>query len=284
MGRRLSRGPSGRGGGLRRRYKVARDSPKNRHAPEVPITSSIAGKCSSITRVSSRRSPRCSRFLRAARRLFPRCQGPFSSSRGPGRVSRSAPGVSCSPRAAGRAPRNRRPSALFALPARGQAPGVPLPSPVLDMGVPEPLFPQQRAPLGAVLGQRVEFRQDPRLVRGGERPPLRLPGLAAGHLTIMPRDRGLVGQCHRHSLRSPSLALFGYRSLIRTLCLTESDRQGFRIRLRRRVDTAFPLWTRRSRVDWSLDLSLLADVGVAVAEPPSARERGNVAGETLRRL
>ena len=32
----------------------------------------------------------------------------------------------------------------------------------------KPLFPQQRAALGAALGQRVERRQDPRLVRGGD--------------------------------------------------------------------------------------------------------------------
>ena len=53
---------------------------------------------------------------------------------------------------------------------------------------------------------------------------------------------------------------------------------------RQHVDTAFALWTRRSRVNWSLDLSLLTDIGIAVAEPPSARERGNVAGQTLGRL
>ena len=177
-------------------------------------------------RVSSRRSPRCSRFLRAARMLFPLCRGLFSSSRGPGRVYRSAPGVSCSPRAAGRARRNRRPSASSPFPAGGQAPGVPLPSPVLDVGVPEPLFPQQRAPLGAVLGKGIEFRQDPRLVGGGERPPLRLPGLAAGHLTIMHRDRGLVGQCHRHSLRSPvSPCLITEVSYVPYVSF-ESDRQG----------------------------------------------------------
>jgi Domain of unknown function (DUF5710) len=50
------------------------------------------------------------------------------------------------------------------------------------------------------------------------------------------------------------------------------------------VDTAFALWTRRSRVNWSLDLSMLTDAGIAIAEPPSARERGTVAGETLRML
>ena len=53
---------------------------------------------------------------------------------------------------------------------------------------------------------------------------------------------------------------------------------------RQHVDAAFALWARRSRVNWSLDLSMLTDAGVAVAEPPSARERDNVAGETLRRL
>ena len=55
-------------------------------------------------------------------------------------------------------------------------------------------------------------------------------------------------------------------------------------RARQHVDTAFALWARRSRVNWSLDLRMLTDVGVAVAEPPSARERDNVAGETLRVL
>jgi hypothetical protein len=55
-------------------------------------------------------------------------------------------------------------------------------------------------------------------------------------------------------------------------------------RARQHVDTAFALWARRSGVNWSLDLRMLTDVGVAVAEPPSARERDNVAGETLRVL
>src|SRR5450756_3204159 len=64
-------GPSGRGGGLRCRYRVARDFPKIRHAPAVPITSSIAGKCSPMTWFSSRRNPRCSRYPPAAQMLFP---------------------------------------------------------------------------------------------------------------------------------------------------------------------------------------------------------------------
>ena len=47
-------------------------------------------------------------------------------------------------------------------------------------------------------------RQDPCLVRRGERPPLRPGRLSPGHLTIMPGDRGLVRECHRHVSVVPS--------------------------------------------------------------------------------
>jgi len=53
---------------------------------------------------------------------------------------------------------------------------------------------------------------------------------------------------------------------------------------RQHVDAAFALWSRRSSVNWRLELSLLTDAGIAVTEPPSARERANVADQTLRRL
>lgn len=53
---------------------------------------------------------------------------------------------------------------------------------------------------------------------------------------------------------------------------------------RQHVDAAFALWSSRSSVNWRLELSLLTDAGIVVTEPPSARERANVAGQTLRRL
>lgn len=77
-------------------------------------------------------------------------------------------------------------------------------------------FPaQQRPALRAALGQRVELGQDPRLVRRGERPALRPLWLAAAHLTIMPRDRGLVSECHRHCLGSPVSPCSTSKGLIR---------------------------------------------------------------------
>jgi hypothetical protein len=50
------------------------------------------------------------------------------------------------------------------------------------------------------------------------------------------------------------------------------------------IDTAFALWARRSIVAWELDLSILMDAGLTVMKPPSARERPNVANQTLRRI
>src|ERR1019366_8388742 len=79
---------------------------------------------------------------------------------------------------------------------------------------------------GAALGQRVERRQDRRLVRGGERPVLRPAGLPAGHLTIMPRDRGLVGECHRHCLSGPISPGFTTENSCLPGVSCESGRQG----------------------------------------------------------
>jgi hypothetical protein len=75
---------------------------------------------------------------------------------------------------------------------RGGRPAFPRPSMRECQGrssrssAPRPVLSSGAAP-GAVLGQRAGLRQGLRLVRGGERPPLRLPGLAAGLPTIMPR-------------------------------------------------------------------------------------------------
>src|SRR5450756_618231 len=118
------------------------------------------------------------------------------------------------------------PVVLFFLSCRIQASGGLLPSPVLQVRMVEPFFPQQRAALGAALGQRVERRQDPRLVRGGERPVLRPARLPAGHLTIMPRDRGLVGECHRHCLSGPISPGFTTENSCLPGVSCESGRQG----------------------------------------------------------
>jgi DNA-binding SARP family transcriptional activator len=56
---------------------------------------------------------------------------------------------------------------------------------------------------GPPLGQLIEGRHDPRLVRHREGPPLRPARLAAAHLTIMPGHHGLVSQSHRHCLIGP---------------------------------------------------------------------------------
>jgi hypothetical protein len=53
---------------------------------------------------------------------------------------------------------------------------------------------------------------------------------------------------------------------------------------RQHVDAAFALWSRRSSVNWRLELSMLTDAGIAVTEPPSARERASFADQALRRL
>src|SRR6266567_4292859 len=116
---------------------------------------------------------------------------------------------------------------LFFLPARLQGTGGLLPPPVLQVRMVKPLFPQQRAALGTALRQCVERRQDPRLIRGGERPPLRPSRLpAAGHLTIMPRDRGLVSECHRHSLSGPVSPCFITEISYVPVVSCKSDREG----------------------------------------------------------
>jgi hypothetical protein len=48
---------------------VDRDFPRTRHAPDVPIAFSIAGKCESMTLFSSCLSPRFRKCLPAAQRL-----------------------------------------------------------------------------------------------------------------------------------------------------------------------------------------------------------------------
>lgn len=48
------------------------------------------------------------------------------------------------------------------------------------------------------------------------------------------------------------------------------------------VDAAFELWQQRSRVTWTLDLSMLTDVGVTIKPPPDADERPGIAEEHLR--
>jgi hypothetical protein len=50
---------------------------------------------------------------------------------------------------------------------------------------------------------------------------------------------------------------------------------------RRQVDDAIQLWQARSRVTWSLDLSMLTDAGITVAPPPVAGQRATIAGDTL---
>lgn len=50
---------------------------------------------------------------------------------------------------------------------------------------------------------------------------------------------------------------------------------------RRHVDGAFAVWEARSRVAWTLDLSMLTAAGVRLAPPPRAVERAAVAARQL---
>lgn len=50
---------------------------------------------------------------------------------------------------------------------------------------------------------------------------------------------------------------------------------------RRHVDEAFAVWEARSRVAWTLDLSMLTAAGVRLAPPPRAVERAAVAARQL---
>jgi len=47
------------------------------------------------------------------------------------------------------------------------------------------------------------------------------------------------------------------------------------------VQQAFRIWQRRSRIDWTLDLSILRDVDIELQRPPAKDERREVAAETL---
>ncbi|GLZ01272.1 hypothetical protein Acsp02_85230 [Actinoplanes sp. NBRC 103695] len=50
---------------------------------------------------------------------------------------------------------------------------------------------------------------------------------------------------------------------------------------RKHVDDAFQLWRERSRLTWSLDLSMLTNAGITPAQPPAAGQRATIADDTL---
>lgn len=47
------------------------------------------------------------------------------------------------------------------------------------------------------------------------------------------------------------------------------------------IDAAFALWRRRSEFSWTLNLGVLTDARIAIAPPPSARERHSLAEVNL---
>jgi hypothetical protein len=49
------------------------------------------------------------------------------------------------------------------------------------------------------------------------------------------------------------------------------------------VEVAFEVWFQLSRIQWTLDLSILTDAGVTVTPPPAAADRNTVADEALGR-
>src|SRR5271166_3895918 len=98
---------------------------------------------------------------------------------------------------------------------RWQRPRLLLLAPVFDMRVIQLFLAQQGAALGTAFGQRVKRRQDPCLIRRGERPPRRPAWLLSGHLTILPRHGGLVSKGHRHCLERPVSPCFASKGLTR---------------------------------------------------------------------
>ncbi|MGW7532550.1 DUF5710 domain-containing protein [Amycolatopsis sp. NPDC054798] len=50
---------------------------------------------------------------------------------------------------------------------------------------------------------------------------------------------------------------------------------------REHVREAFEVWRFRSRTSWSLDLTMLTDAGITLAEPPRAHDRGAIAEREL---
>jgi Domain of unknown function (DUF5710) len=47
------------------------------------------------------------------------------------------------------------------------------------------------------------------------------------------------------------------------------------------IHAAFELWSGRSIIEWKLDLSILIDAGINIMQLPSARQRPNVADQTI---
>jgi len=56
-----------------------------------------------------------------------------------------------------------------------------------------------------------------------------------------------------------------------------------RAEAREHVEVAFEVWFQLSRIEWTLDLSILTDAGVTVTPPPDAAGRNTVATEILGR-
>lgn len=50
------------------------------------------------------------------------------------------------------------------------------------------------------------------------------------------------------------------------------------------IDAALSLWKQRSLIVWELDLGILLNAGISPSRPPSARERANIASQTLRQV
>ncbi|PRW62359.1 DUF5710 domain-containing protein [Actinopolyspora mortivallis] len=90
----------------------------------------------------------------------------------------------------------------------------------------------------------------------------------------------LCGDCHRTThfglaqVRGQAEAAFEHLRAVTGMSREQAEAH---------VDEAFALWRRRSARAWTLDLSLLTEAGITLAEPPPAHRRGAVAAAELAR-
>ncbi|QWF80078.1 DUF5710 domain-containing protein [Amycolatopsis sp. CA-230715] len=90
----------------------------------------------------------------------------------------------------------------------------------------------------------------------------------------------LCGDCHRTThyglaqVRGQEAAAFDHLRAVTGLNAAAAHEH---------VREAFAVWRRRSRLSWSLDLTMLTDAGITLATPPEADRRGGIAEQELRR-
>jgi 5-methylcytosine-specific restriction endonuclease McrA len=101
----------------------------------------------------------------------------------------------------------------------------------------------------------------------------------AGHVQTLKRLICLCSDCHlvTHfglaSVRRLEPQALGHLVKVTGMSMCEAKNH---------VDAAFEVWQERSKITWTLDLSILTTAGIALAPPPDAKTRAEVADATWR--